>query len=165
VKRLLVFVVLIVGLVVASVAVASAVPIGEVAPDFEGVTLEGKQFKLSDYRGEPILLKIGTTWCPSCREQTRAIDTLHDYLTEKGVRFVDVFVDESGKSVNKYFAKGKYHNPAAIVLDEGAAHKAYNVYVIPRLVLIDRNFLVVRDGDTLTSGSLKKKLEKMLGSD
>lgn len=152
--------------VFASVVPVSAVTVGNVAPDFQGKTLDGKDFKLSDFKGQPILLKIGTTWCPSCRVQTKAVDTLHQYFVEKGVRFVDVFIDESEKSVRKYFDKGGYNDPAAIVLDEdNEAYKAYNVYVIPRLILIDKDFVVHRDSDTISARNLKKKIEKMLGSD
>ncbi|HKJ05493.1 MAG TPA: TlpA disulfide reductase family protein [Geopsychrobacteraceae bacterium] len=161
-SRILVALVVVVVLVVGSVAVASALSAGNVAPDFQGKTLEGKDFRLSDFKGEPIVLKIGTTWCPSCREQAKSLNLLHSYLSEKGIRFVDVYVDETEKSVSKFFSKEKYRKPSAVILDEGNAHKAYNVYVIPRLILIDSNFNVFRDGDALTSAILKKKLEKML---
>lgn len=163
-KRLLAFVI-IAGLILFGAISAQAVSVGELAPDFQGKTLEGKDFRLADYKGEPILLKIGTTWCPSCREQTKSIDSMHEYLAEKGVRFVDVFIDESESSVNKFFNKGKYRKPSAIILDEGAVHKAYNVYVIPRLVLIDRDFNVARDGDTMSARNLKQQIEKMLKGD
>ena len=153
------------GLILFNAVSAFAVSVGELAPDFQGETLAGEEFRLSDYKGQPILLKIGTTWCPSCKTQGKAIDSLHPYLEEKGVRFVDVFIDESKSSVAKYFAKGGYHKPAAIVLDEGAAHRAYNVYVIPRLLLIGSDFRVVRDGDPLPAGKLKRLIEKMLQGD
>lgn len=160
-KRLLALA-LLAGLIICSAVTASAVQVGQPAPDFEGKTIDGKDFKLSDYKGQIVLLKIGTTWCPSCRLQTKAVDSLHDFMAENGVRFIDVFVDESEKSVRKYFKKGEFHLPTEIIMDEGAAHKAYNVYVIPRLVLIDKEFKVVRDGDTISAKNLKKKIEKIL---
>ncbi|MDT8419841.1 MAG: TlpA disulfide reductase family protein [Desulfuromonadales bacterium] len=153
------------GLIVLGAISAYAVSVGEPAPDFQGVTLAGEEFRLSAYKGQPILLKIGTTWCPSCKTQGKAIDSLQTYLEEKGVRFIDVFIDESKSSVTEYFAKAGYHEPTAIVLDEGAAHRAYNVYVIPRLLLIDKDFRVVRDGDPLPAGKLKKLIDKMLQGD
>lgn len=153
---------LVLGMFFCATVAMSAVPAGDHAPDFQGKTLEGKDFQLSDYKGEYVLLKIGTTWCPSCRDQTKAINSLYPYLEEKGVKFVDVFVDESERSVKKYFKKGKYRKPDVIILDEGPAYKAYNVYVIPRLILIDRDFKVVRDGDALSAKKLRVLLEKTL---
>lgn len=163
-KRFLIFVV-VAGLVLCSALPVLAVSAGQLAPDFQGQTLEGKEFKLSDFKGELILLKIGTTWCPSCRTQAKTLDSLHQYLAEKGVRVVDVFVDESKRTVSKYFRKTGYQKPAAVVLDSGAAHKAYNVYVIPRVVLIDKDFNVVRDGDALSANTLKQKIEAMVKID
>lgn len=142
-----------------------AVPVGDQAPDFQASTLAGKDFRLSDYRGELILLKIGTTWCPSCKTQTQAIDTIRPFLADNDVRYIDVYIDESAASVTRYFDKGRYQRPTAVVLDTGQAHRAYNVYVIPRLLLIDRDFRVVRDGDALPAGKLKRLVEKYLESD
>jgi peroxiredoxin len=41
--------------------------IGEAAPEIEGEDLEGKPFKLSDYRGKVVLLQFWPSWCPLCR--------------------------------------------------------------------------------------------------
>ncbi|MFP3360201.1 TlpA disulfide reductase family protein, partial [Planococcus sp. SIMBA_143] len=32
-------------------------------------TLDGKQVRLSDYRGERVLLNFWSTWCPPCRQE------------------------------------------------------------------------------------------------
>jgi peroxiredoxin len=40
--------------------------IGKTAPDIEGEDLDGKKFKLSDYRGKVVLLVYWGTWCPHC---------------------------------------------------------------------------------------------------
>lgn len=155
----------VIGLFLCSATSAFAVQVGKIAPDFQSETIEGKEFTLSDYKGEPILLKIGTTWCPSCRIQSKELSSMHQYLEEKGIRFVDVFIDESESSVNKFFTKGEFNRPTVTILDEGAAATAYNVYVIPRLILIDKDFIVHRDGDTISARNLKSKIEKMLKSD
>lgn len=43
-------------------------PIGGPAPEIEGVDLEGKPMKLSDYRGKVVLLSFWATWCAPCIE-------------------------------------------------------------------------------------------------
>lgn len=40
--------------------------VGKPAPDIEGEDLEGKKFKLSDYRGKVVLLDFWGHWCPHC---------------------------------------------------------------------------------------------------
>ena len=47
----------------------STLTIGKPAPDITGRDLEGKPFKLSDYRGKVVLLVFSAEWCALCRAQ------------------------------------------------------------------------------------------------
>ena len=40
--------------------------IGKIVPDIVGEDVEGKEFKLSDYRGKVTVLSYWATWCPAC---------------------------------------------------------------------------------------------------
>ena len=42
---------------------------GKQAPEIDGDDLDGKQFKLSDYRGKVVLLVFWASWCPPCLQQ------------------------------------------------------------------------------------------------
>ena len=42
---------------------------GKPAPEIDGEDLDGKQFKLSDYRGKVVLLVFWASWCPPCLQQ------------------------------------------------------------------------------------------------
>jgi cytochrome oxidase Cu insertion factor (SCO1/SenC/PrrC family) len=41
---------------------AASPTIGKVAPDIEGVDVDGKKFKLSDYRGKVVVLDFWGDW-------------------------------------------------------------------------------------------------------
>ena len=43
----------------------SAPEIGQPAPDFTAVTMDGKKVKLSELRGHPVWITFGATWCRS----------------------------------------------------------------------------------------------------
>src|SRR5690625_6514126 len=51
---------------------------GDIAPDFELETLEGETVKLSDYRGERIMLNFWATWCPPCRAEMPDMQKFHE---------------------------------------------------------------------------------------
>jgi peroxiredoxin len=139
---------------------AAAVEIGATAPDFKLPNLDGKQVSLSDYKGQIIVLKLATTWCPTCKQQTQEIQSAGNFLRDHDVRVIDVFLQDSEKMVLEYLKGEKYVMPFVALLDDGQALKAYNVYLIPRLVIIDQDFKVRRDGSLMSDRELIVEIEK-----
>jgi thiol-disulfide isomerase/thioredoxin len=56
----------------------SSLRTGEIAPDFELPTLTGKTVRLSDFRGQPVLLTIGASWCIDCRNEAPMLQAVHE---------------------------------------------------------------------------------------
>lgn len=51
---------------------------GFLAPDFELKTPGGETIKLSDLRGQAVLVNLWATWCPPCRAEMQAIEEVYD---------------------------------------------------------------------------------------
>src|ERR1041385_7971217 len=49
---------------------------GEMAPNFEVSTHEGRRVKLSDFRGCPVLINFWARWCTSCLSEMPEIKAL-----------------------------------------------------------------------------------------
>ena len=63
-----------------------AVDVGQPAPDFSGTDINGKTVKLSDYKGQIVVLESYNSDCPFCHNQySGATQALQKELTEKGV--------------------------------------------------------------------------------
>ena len=139
-----------------------ALKVNDSLPELTGTDLSGKQISLSQFKGQPILLKVGTTWCPTCSQQNDEIEKIRAYLKENNVHFIDVFVQETDSSVQRYLNKSSNQPPDVVILDKGKIARALNLYLIPRLILVDKNFKVFRDGDPVMAEPLKKQLEQML---
>jgi peroxiredoxin len=140
---------------------AAAIELGATAPDFKLPTLDGKQVSLSDYKGQVIVLKLATTWCPTCKQQSQEIQSANNFLRNNNVAVVEVFLQDSEKMVREYLKGERYDMPFAALLDDGRALKAYNVYLIPRVLIIDQDFKVRRDGSLLSDRELIVEIEKI----
>src|SRR5690625_3678086 len=80
---------------------------GQLAPDFELETLGGEKVKLSDFRGEKVIVNFWATWCPPCRSEMPDMQKFHEetgatilavnlFSTEQGKKNVESFLDEYG---------------------------------------------------------------------
>lgn len=132
--------------------------VGSEAPDFKLADLEGNKVSLSDFKGQIIILQLGTTWCPDCVGQSADLLKIGPSLKDQGVVLVEVFIQETGSSVSK-FLKGKdFVMPMVPLLDDGQAHRAYQVYLIPRLLIIDQQSRIVHDGLRLNNEAVQEKI-------
>lgn len=134
----------------------SALDVGTVAPDFELPTLDGKLVRLADYKGQIILLKLATTWCPSCQEQSREIKEAEAALHDRKVVLIEVFLQESAETVRGYLGQASQTLPTVALLDDDRVRRSYNVYTIPRLLILDRELRVRRDGGVLSAAEMLK---------
>ena len=63
---------------------------GEVVPDFQLATLDGRTVKLSDLRGHPVLINFWATWCGPCKEELPLIVSAYNANKAKGFRVLAI---------------------------------------------------------------------------
>lgn len=138
---------------------------GDSAPDFSGRTLDDQAIKLSELKGKMLLVEMGTTWCPSCNELAQQINGLRDYLKEKGITYVSVYLADSADSIRTH-TKDENLKPAdSTIIDSGEARRSYNVYSIPRLLLIDEDFKILFDVMVLNGKEIKQRIDRHRATD
>jgi len=136
---------------------AMAVGKGELAPGFTLEDMHGQKVSLADFKGRVVLLKLATTWCPPCKVLTAEINKAGNFLKEREVAVLEVFVQDSPAMVEKFLGETSHPMTYHALLDDGQAYSAYNVYVIPRLLVIDAEQKVQFD-----SGSREVTSEKII---
>lgn len=70
--------------IVASAASGASLKVGQPAPDFELVLVNGKRVHLSDLRGQVVLLNYWATWCVPCRTELPLLDSYYRTAASRG---------------------------------------------------------------------------------
>lgn len=145
------------GLSLLSVSSASAAAqVGEQAPDFSLLTMQGEAFNLSDYKGKkPVYLIFWATWCPACEHEIPAIKEVYVEFGDKMmVVAINVSVNDSEKRVDRYIKK--HELPYTVAYDTDAkVTRQYGVLGTPTQILIDTQGTVRYRGTSVPDDFLK----------
>lgn len=144
---------------------------GSLAPDFILERLEGGDLRLSDLRGQAVVLNFWATWCVSCRKEIPQLVAAYDRYRDQGLEIVAVDLQESKAIVRSYAQDFGMDFP--IVIDkDGRVAKAYRLLGVPTTFFIDREGVVRsvfmgpllgEQGDTRVQGPIEKSdLEQRL---
>ncbi len=116
----------------------------KIAPDFTLLTHDGKEVKLSDYKGKVILLDFWATWCPPCVKSVPDLIAIHSEFEGEAV-VIGVSLDKetnSDKDVAPFIEKFGINYP--VVMGDKAIANAYGgVEAIPTMFVIDQKGNIV----------------------
>jgi peroxiredoxin len=122
-----------------SVYAASASVTGPApAPNFTLKSLDGTNVKLSELRGNVVLLNFWASWCGPCREEMPLLNKIHKKYEPLGFTVLGVNVEEQSDAAKKFIAQRPVDFP--ILLDnKNKVSKLYDVIAMPTTVVIDRD--------------------------
>lgn len=108
------------------------------APDFTLKGLDGNNTKLSELRGNVVLLNFWASWCGPCREEMPLLNKIHNKYEPLGFTILGVNVEEQSDAAKKFIAQRPVDFP--ILLDnKNTVSKLYDVIAMPTTVVIDRD--------------------------
>ena len=121
---------------------------GTVAPEFTLRTADEKEIKLSEFRGNYVVLDFWASWCPDCRKDIPAMKQLWNDFMDYNVRIIGISFDTNKDAwVNTYWDKYQMNWTQVSELKkwkkETKIDRLYHIDWIPTMYLIDPNGKIV----------------------
>ena len=122
---------------------ASHLTTSSLAPDFTLESLDGKNMKLSDFRGKAVLLNFWATWCGPCKIEMPWFVELQNQYAAQGFQIVGVAMDDASKEDIGKFAKDMGVNYPILIGKESVGDQYGGVPALPESFLIGRDGKIV----------------------
>lgn len=134
-RRLLPLVMLLTATSLPALAVAAtAVVPGQPSPDFALKNATGKNVRLSEWRGEVVLLSFWAGWCGRCTDQLQQLELIQKQYAARGVRVIAVNIDHETQPARD--AAGRLNLLVLHDADQSVARQ-YELSDLPLTVLVD----------------------------
>ena len=133
---------------------------GSEAPDFVLKSVAGENLRLSEYRGQVVMLSFWAAWCGDCRAQLEGLGDMYTRYQDAGVELLAVSLDQSPKQAQDAAAAlgGSY----PVLHDAGGeVGRLYDVSKMPVMVLIDRGGVVREVFEGYRRGNEEQYLERV----
>ena len=138
---------------------------GFLAPDFSLQTPEGKTVSLSELRGQAVLVNLWATWCPPCRSEMPAIQTLYEEYKDQGfeVLAVNMTYQDDPSAVLPFTQENNLTFPILLEETGEMAHR-YELRSLPSSFFINRAGFIqeVVIGGPMSEALLRTRIESIL---
>jgi thiol-disulfide isomerase/thioredoxin len=127
---------------------------GQIAPDFELETLDGKKVKLSDFRGKAVVLNFWATWCQPCKIEMPWLIEFENKYKSQGVEIVGVAMEDTDKKDIEKFLSEMHVNYLILLGKESVGEQYGGILGLPTTFYIGRDGKIVEQHAGIIDKSL-----------
>ena len=134
--------------------------VGHKAPEFSIKDMNGKEIKLSDYKGKYVMLDFWASWCAPCRQENPNVVRLYNTYKAKGFNILGISLDESKEAWKRAVLDDKltWQHVSDLQKWEGPVERTYQIQAIPS------NFIIDPQGNIVAKNITGKNLEDFLNT-
>ena len=115
--------------------------VGKDAPDFVLKSEDGRNLRLSEFRGQVVLVNFWARWASDSREEIPALDRINTTYNRAGLVVLGVSVDEDSRRAREFADAMKVGYP--ILFDTSSdIGRDYLLQKMPVTILVDRSGVV-----------------------
>ncbi len=136
----------------------------QLAPDIVMTDMNGNAAKLSDLRGQVVLLDFWASWCQPCRQENPNVVRLYNEYKNKGFTVFSVSLDDNKEDWLAAIEADNLIWPNHVSDLRGwqsAGAALYQVSSIPATFLLDAEGKII--DSNLRGAELERKLQEILG--
>lgn len=109
--------------------------VGQPAPDFELKLLSGENYRLSEHKGQVIVLDFWASWCGPCMQAMPGLDAMIEEFNHPNLQLVAVNLQESEERIRQALERLKI-DPIVAMDETGDIAQCYEATAIPQTVVI-----------------------------
>ncbi len=135
------------------------------APDFTLLTPDGEQVSLADLHGQPVIINLWASWCPPCRAEMPALQSVYEAYQDQGlvILALNATNQDSLQAALEFTRDLGLEIP--ILLDpDGRVSSLYQLRSLPTTFFVDPEG-VIRDvviGGPMAEALLRVRVEQLL---
>jgi thiol-disulfide isomerase/thioredoxin len=109
-----------------------------VAPDFTLNSHSGNNLRLSEFRGEVVMINFWASWCGPCRQEMPLLEELYTQYNPMGFTILGVNVEEDSSKAKQLLKDIPVSFPV-LFDNQSKVSKLYDVVAMPSTILVDRD--------------------------